>query len=271
VSSGKSKWHGRAVQASTVVYVAGEGKSGYGARIQAWERQNSTSMGAFGLYTRPVRLWHQPESVQNFIGEVNAAGMRPGLVVIDTLGTSLSGANENDNGHMREVLDSAEEIGQTWGAAVLLVHHTGKVGESPRGAQALQDGVAMHAHLTGDGQTWGMLSCTKQKDAEPFEPVRRGLHRVSLDRGVTSLSFADEYKTGQRDQARRQVHWPEVRGLLAGSGAPMAPVDVAAALQWDRKAAGKALQRAEARGEVWQPEGSGAYTLVAGYIPNVAA
>jgi hypothetical protein len=267
-SSGKGKWNGRTVKPCPVVYVAGEGRSGYMARVQAWERQNRMKRGAFGLYPRPVRLWRQPESVHEFIDEVNASGQRPGLLVFDTLGTCLSGADENNNGQMREVLDSAEEIGRAWDASVLLVHHTGKVGETPRGAQALQDGVAMHAHLTGDGKTWGMLSCGKQKDAEPFEPIRRTLHRVSLDKGATSLSFADDYRTGQRDQTRRQVSWAAVREILEGSGIPMTPKLVATALKWDRKAAGKQLERAEERGEVWQPE-AGTYALVAGYVPNV--
>ena len=55
VSSGKGKWNGRAVKQGPVVYVAGEGKSGYAARIQAWEKQNKMQRGEFGLYTRPVR------------------------------------------------------------------------------------------------------------------------------------------------------------------------------------------------------------------------
>jgi hypothetical protein len=269
VASGKN-WNGRAVKSGHVVYVAGEGRSGYAARIQAWERQNNQGRGAFGLYTRPVRLWHQPESVQTFIDEVNAAALRPVLVVLDTLGTSLSGANENDNGHMREVLDSAEDIGRAFGgAAVLLVHHTGKVGDTPRGAQALQDGVAMHAHLTGDGKTWGMLSCGKQKDAEPFEAIKRELHKVPLGKDASSLSFADDRRTGQRDPSRRRVGWADVRGVLAGSGIPMTPRLVALALEWDREAAKKALQRAEGRGEVYQPDGGGAYALVPNYVPNV--
>lgn len=270
VSSGKGKWHGRAVKQCPVVYVAGEGKSGYKARIQAWEKQNRTQRGAFGLYQRPVRMWGQSKSVQDFIDEINAASVRPGLIVLDTLGTCLSGANENDNGQMREVLDSAEDIARAWDAAVLLVHHTGKKGEEPRGAQALQDGVAMHAYLNGDGKAYGVLACTKQKDAEPFEPVRRTLHTVSLEKGATSLSFADEYKTVQRDQTRRRVPWAEVRTLLADSPIPMTPKLVADTLNWDRKAAGQQLRNAEERGEVYQPSGIGGYALNTDYMPDVA-
>jgi hypothetical protein len=267
VATGK-KWNGRTVRRGPVVYVAGEGRSGYKARLEAWERQNKVYAEDFNLWTRPVRLWRTPESVQNFIDSVNGAGVCPALIVLDTLGTCLSGASENDNGQMREILDSAEEIGRAWDAAVLLVHHTGKVGESPRGAQALQDGVAMHAYLTGDGKTWGMLACTKQKDGDEFDPVRRTLHTVSLPKGAASLSFADDFRTGQRDQTRRRVPWSAVRGLLEGASIPMTPKAVAAALEWDRGAAQVALDRAAQRGEVHRPDENGAYALVGGYMPQ---
>jgi hypothetical protein len=126
----------------------------------------------------------------------------------------------------------------------------------------------MHAHLTGDGKTWGLLSCGKQKDADEFEPIRRELHRVSLDGGASSLAFADEYRTGARDQTRRRVGAAEVRRVLEGAGAPMAPVDVAAALEWDREAAKKALRRGAVDGWAYQPE-EGKYAIVPGYRPNI--
>jgi len=274
VATGR-KWNGRAVQQGPVVYVAGEGKSGYKARLEAWERQHRVRADNFWLYDEPVRLWSRDgnrNSMARFIDEVNGANIRPRYIVLDTLATCLGGANENDNGHMRELLDSAEELGRQWDSAITLVHHAGKSESSrtPRGAQALADGVAMHAYMHGDGRTWGVLDCTKQKDGDPFETIRRTLHTVDLGKGAASLAFADELKTGPREKKRR-VSWREVRQLLQGAGIPMTPSLVAAALDWDRKAAGQALREAAQRGEVYQPdEGSGAYALVPGYTPNLA-
>lgn len=203
---------------------------------------------------------------------MNGENIQPALVVLDTLGTCLGGADENDNGHMRELLDSAEDISRAFGCAVLLVHHTGKseASRKPRGAQALADGVAMHAYLHGDGRAYGVLDCTKQKDGEPFEPIRRMLHRLDLGKGTASLTFADDFKTGPRENKRR-VSWLEMRQCLQGAGIPLLPKVVAEILKMDRKAAGQALREAAQRGEVYQPdEGSGAYALVPGYTPNLA-
>lgn len=261
------KWHGRSVRQGPVVYVAGEGKSGYGVRLDAWEKKHGVQAIDFYLRPEPVRLWRNSESVQQFMDDVNGVGIQPVLIVLDTLGTCLGGADENDNGHMRELLDSTEDISRAFHAAVLLVHHTGKQENSrkPRGAQALADGVAMHAYLHGDGKTYGVLDCTKQKDGEPFDPIRRTLHKVSLRKGE-SLSFADDHKTGPREQQRR-VQWAEIRTQLQGMGIPATPKLLATTLKCDRDAVWQHLNRAAQRGEVYQPEeGAGAYTLVPGYV-----
>ena len=88
-------------------------------------------------------MWRHPDSLRRFVDEVEDAGVRPDLLVLDTLVNCLRGASDSDNGHMRELLGSAEEPVRRWGSAVLLVHHTPKIGDSPRGTQALQDGAAM--------------------------------------------------------------------------------------------------------------------------------
>ncbi len=270
VATGR-KWHGLKVQQGPVIYVAGEGRSGYKARLEAWEKQHSTYAKDFCLEDEPVRLWSrtgQRDSLQQFIDRVHGAGLSPKWIVLDTLGTSLGGANESDNGHMRELLDNAEELVREWHTAVLLVHHTTKAEtRAPRGAQALADGVAMHAYLHGDGKAYGVLDCTKQKDGEPFQPIRRDLHKVDLGKGASSLTFADDYKTGPRDQGRRRVTWPEIRSQLQGMGIPATPKLLATVLKGDRDAVWQALNRAAQRGEVCQPEeGSGAYVLVPGYV-----
>lgn len=270
VATGR-KWHGHAVQQGPVVYVAGEGKSGYKARLEAWEKQHNICAVDFCLEDEPVRLWRNQDSVNGFIDRVRGEAVKPVLVVFDTLGTCLGGANENDNGQMRELLDSAEDIRRALGnTAVLLVHHTGKAADSksPRGAQALADGVAMHAFLSGDGKAYGVLECTKQKDGELFQPIRRTLHKVNLGKGATSLSFSDDFKSGPRMKQRR-VSWDEVRAVLLREGTAMTPASVAAHLDWDRKAAQTMLIRAVQQGNAYQPE-KGVYALEAGYVANVA-
>lgn len=266
VATGR-KWNQCAVRGGPVVYVAGEGQSGYRVRLEAWERRHlgDGRAEAFYLYNEPVRLWARAggvsESVQGFRQHVERHVKEPALVVFDTLGTCLDGADENDNGQMNQLCDSAEDVARPWGASVLLVHHTGKAGgPTPRGAQALQDRMAMHGSLTGDGKTWGMLTCTKQKEGERFEPIRRALKVVKLGTGCSSLAFGDNYKTGPRSKEKVRVTWNQIAALLASSSSALSPKDVATALGCTSDAAQTALSRALREGKVWQP-GSGVYQL----------
>jgi hypothetical protein len=244
-------WAGHKVERGPVVYVAGEGRQGYAARRQAWEAKHKAQADAFYLEDEPVRLWRNRDSVDRFVSGVNAAGVHPVLIVFDTLATCYGGADENSNGNMRELLDAAEDIARPWNAAVLFIHHNGKQGESARGAQALQDGVAMQAYFHGDGKTYGALQCMKQKDGEPFQPIRRTLFRAA-----SSLAFADDHATGPRAESKR-VSWPEVRAQLATASAPMTPAMVARVLNCDRKAVQAHLLRAFERGEVERDEAGG--------------
>lgn len=247
IASGQ-KWAGRAVKQGPVVYVAGEGSNGYWSRMDAWMRKHKgVRPERFRLIAEPVRLWSRsgetPETLGQLKDVVNLLGIAPALVVIDTLGTALGGADENDNGHMNQLADSAETLCREWGASVLLVHHVGKAGTIlPRGAQALQDRMAMHAAFTGDGKTSGMLTCTKMKDGDKFEPIKRGLHRVALGDGQYGLSFADDYATGPREQKHR-VSKEEVLAVLAHSAIPMTPAQIAEMLGCGRKAVGEHLRR----------------------------
>ncbi len=274
------KWHGHAVKQGEVVYVAGEGVSGYSVRMRAWQEKHEVKPEQLVLCKTPVRLWPDPESVTAFLDAVNTAGIHPALVVLDTLGKCLGGADENSNGEMRTVLDNAERIVRAWHCAVLLVHHTPKrtaknandirTRDVPRGAQTLQDGVAMHAYLDGDGQTYATLTCTKQKDTEPFKPIRRSLFKVTLDKKASSLCFAEDYKTGPLDTTKRRVSWSDIRAVLEGSAVPMTPKEIADALGSDRKAVRNHLVSALERGEVNPPDSTGAYALNPRYAPTTA-
>src|SRR5690348_14080661 len=84
---------------------------------------------------------------------------------------------------------------------------------------------------------------------------------------MESLSFGDDYTTGPRERTKKRVSWHQIRSLLQGSSIPMTPTMVAEALQMERRAAHNQLARAEKRGEVYQPDGNGAYALVSTYVP----
>lgn len=172
-------WHGHAVRQGPVVYVAAEGASGYLQRVRAWEAHHGLSAedtAAFYLWPEPVNLY-DTKSVREFLDELAARGIRPVLIIIDTLGRSMDGAKENDNSDMNVIIGAADTIRrETGGAAVQFVHHSGNNGLF-RGASALRGGVAMYAKMTREGDTL-TLTCGGMKDAAPFEPITLTLHAV---------------------------------------------------------------------------------------------
>lgn len=239
------KWAGRTVQRGPVIYVAGEGKNGYKRRLLAWEKQHNAYAADFHLWPGRVRLWHDPDSLRAFIAEVASAVSQPALVVLDPLSTCLAGADENDNSQMREVMDSAEDICRELHTAVLLIHHTPASGaEKARGAQLLQDAVAMQAYFTSvaNPPTIGVLTCKKQRDGERFDAIRRAVHKVNLGLRDACLAFTDEHKTGSRERKPR-VTWEQVRDFMTAEGGPVTPSMVSTVFKISPTAAQNQLKR----------------------------
>jgi DNA-binding PadR family transcriptional regulator len=160
-----------------VVYVAGEGLLGYQQRVRAWLKYHD----------------QQPPSGFRLLGELNLfdegsvqlledalRGQSPALIVVDTLATASGDADENSTRDMNRLIAHCKRLMQTTGAAVVLVHHTGKEGRTERGSSALRGAADTMIRLSDDD---GIITveCEKTKDAEPFKPY--GLKKVIVGVG----------------------------------------------------------------------------------------
>ena len=103
------------------------------------------------------------------------------------------------------LIDGAEKVGKGLKAAVMLVHHTTKNGEAERGSSVLRGAVDTMLDLSCSNEII-RLTCAKQKDAEPFSPLRLQLAPVGASCVVRK---APDVATGR--QADALV-------LLAGTG-----------------------------------------------------
>ena len=175
-----SPWFGRATRQASVLYVLGEGFSGFGKRIKAWKAVNGRSMSnnidfIDGLtYGASLK---DPAAVQQLIGLINE--VPTGLVVFDTLSVLANLTNENDNAEVAQVMANVHTIAQATGATVMVIHHTTKSTGSVRGASAFvgnSDTVVVAAkEKNSDGNTATntfLLSTSaqhggKQRDGEP--------------------------------------------------------------------------------------------------------
>lgn len=174
-----SQWFGRATRKAPVVYVLGEGFSGFGSRVEAWESVNSRLIPD-NLYfmdgiTYGINL-KDPDSVQRLINAL--AYTQPGLVVFDTFSVLAHVTNENDNSEVAQVMANVNKIVQATGATAMLIHHVTKTSGSVRGASAFVGNadtvvVAAKEKNEGQGATSTFLLSTsalhggKQRDGEP--------------------------------------------------------------------------------------------------------
>lgn len=183
-------WRGLAVRKGLVVYVAGEGAASVRNRVAAKLRVHSLSKDIpFALIGEPVSLL-EANSVASVIETIHRAesecGERAVLVIFDTLARSLIGGDENSAQDIGVVVAAADRIRTATGAAVCLVHHSGKdPSKGARGSNALR--CAVDTEILVEGQTGTRNAVTaKQRDlpigaSYPFE-----LRVVELSDGVTS-------------------------------------------------------------------------------------
>lgn len=171
-------WHGRAVADGPVLYVVGEGVSGTGMRLDAWDAHHDYPTPKHAVHWLPWAVsLHDPAwagGLAEVVGE-----MRPVLVVIDTYARSTAGADENSAKDTGIIVHHLDQIRTAAGSAVMLVHHSGKdTTAGARGSSALRAAVDTELQLEGDRHHL-VLSTKKQKDAPEADPVHLALTPVS--------------------------------------------------------------------------------------------
>jgi hypothetical protein len=120
--------------------------------------------------------------------EDEAARVKPALIVLDTMVSLFSVNNENDNSEVsRKVMRPLAKLASDTGAAILLLHHIGKLSEDAqagtkayrgRGASAIGAAARMVLLLKQDSNNPDLvsLSCAKVK-GKKFPDVLLKLHR----------------------------------------------------------------------------------------------
>lgn len=149
-----------------VAYFAGEGISGFPDRIAAWMHQHRKPAGQFKFF-RTVPKMLNTEDVDALIAVLKP--MKPALIVLDTLARCMAGHDENNTADMSLFVEACDRLRGETGAALLVIHHTGKVANGTRGSIVLEDAADMVIELTNEDGVI-KLACDKAKDSEPFEP-----------------------------------------------------------------------------------------------------
>jgi hypothetical protein len=133
----------RPVHGGPVVYCAFEGQSGYGKRAEAFRlKKLSTHLGPvpFHLVAAPMNFGAQYRELIDAIRLTLGIESRPVAVALDTLNRSLVGS-ESDDKDMAAYVRAADAVRETFGCAVVIVHHCGVDASRPRGHTSLTGAV----------------------------------------------------------------------------------------------------------------------------------
>lgn len=184
VAAGSAWLGGFGVHQGPVLYVAAEGGHGIGQRVQAWKQARGIEPpAAFRLYPDVVNLLI-PGQVDTVCAW--AAQAKPVLIVFDTLARAIPGADENSARDMGLAVQGADRLRAAAGSTVLLVHHTGKDGMDARGSSALRGAADTMVKVENDdGRV--KVTCEKEKDAKPFQPLRLRLEEVKVKDGTSCV------------------------------------------------------------------------------------
>jgi hypothetical protein len=221
------RWYGWKTQKRPVLIVSGEGSGGLKARVMGWETHFDSPMNCFFL----------PEAVQMldfsavvaFVEAVRDLPEPPGLIVLDTVARCLVGGDENSAKDMGLFVAGADYIRKETGAAVLLVHHVGKNGDT-RGSTALPGAVETIIRVRRDGDRV-KLECEKQKDAEHFEPLHLIKRVVELPQGKSSLVFTVDHTPEAKPESKAERVKEQMLAILRAEFPP----EGARAKDWQEK------------------------------------
>lgn len=146
-------WGTSQTERGRVLYVLGEGAAGTGKRLDAWSLYHAEvdSLADLVWLPEPVNLTDSDKldsQVDSLVALCRDLGVS--LIVLDTLARCTVGADENSARDMGLVVEALDRLKDSTGAAVLVVHHTGKdKSKGMRGSSALLGAADVVVEVTG--------------------------------------------------------------------------------------------------------------------------
>jgi len=206
-------WLGKEINGTgPVLYIAGEGHGGIGARIAAIKQHHNTPDGAEVYVVRSqINL---RSSVDDFtalivaIDElVQTLGKDLRMIVIDTLARAFGGGNENSSDDMGAFIQATGKIQNRYRCSLMVLHHAGKdTTKGLRGHSSLLGAVDTQMEIMRFPETMkGLILMSKQKDGQDGQ--RYGFEAVSvdIDRSDLGLENGSSLVIEARETAENEV------------------------------------------------------------------
>lgn len=231
IATGES-WNAHRCYRGPVVYITCEGLSGLNSRICAWEAHTGKNAEDFFLDVNAPNLLER-RAVERVTSAIQTVPLQPALIVVDTLAKHMNDGDENSAKDVGSFLRAVDEVRRAFNCAALIVHHTGKPTKSQnpmeRGSSALRGGVDTMILAEMDGQKHIRLTCTKQKEAEPFSTVHLRLEQFGIHGKGASCVLVPTVDTpapGMKEckltRNRKQI----LTALMTTNGEGLAPTEI---------------------------------------------
>ncbi len=161
-----------------VLFIVGEGRSGLLKRVRAWEHYYNKGIPVSDfVLADPVPTVE--EGLEAFIKTAATIHPKYKLIVLDTVGRALAGANENEQKVASLLTKRVSELQRAFDATVLALHHTGHQDPKHQGLARERGSSVFRADVdTMFGLQDSELHMVKQKDGEvwvrplPLLPVQ---------------------------------------------------------------------------------------------------
>ena len=153
----------------TVVYVAGEGESGYRQRLEAWFSHYKESPSSKKVFFKLGSIDMFDVSMMDEFARVLET-YKPQLVIIDTLAMNSGEADENNGRDMLRIVRSCKQLSQELECNFTIVHHTNAEGKRERGSKVVRNACDTIIRVSrGDDEI--IIESQKTKDTSPFAPL----------------------------------------------------------------------------------------------------
>jgi hypothetical protein len=201
------EYRGRRVRRGAVVYCALEGAEGFRARIEAFRQarmaENATKV-PFYLIASPLRLAADHSALVSSI-RATLGRITPAAVVIDTLNRSIAGS-ESDDKDMALYIQAADAIRDSFGCAIIIVHHCGIDATRPRGHTSLTGAADAQLAVKRDATGNIVVTVEYMKDGPTSDAIACRLKAVEVgvdDDGDPITSCVVEPVEGVASQSKK--------------------------------------------------------------------
>ena len=182
ISSTITKWNNKNIKNGPVIYLAGEGHHGLRGRIAGWKAHHNVKHLEMWISPEGVDL-NTPEGYNKVAEAIRALGVKPCLIVVDTMHRHLLG-DENSAQDAKTMLDACARLMKEFDCSVILVHHTGVSEEAQhraRGSSAWKGALDIEISVVPAAENRPIeIVQRKSKDSELAETVYAKLIGVQI-------------------------------------------------------------------------------------------